>query len=708
MPCFQPLPMRFAHSEILWFLFAVAVPPIIHLLRLRRYRRIYFSNVRLLEQIEQEKKRSSRLREIAVMAARMATLACVVLAFARPFLPEDAGAVPVSQSMVSVYVDNSFSMQAPSRGAVLLEEAKAQAVRILQELPPDRPVHLFTNDFSGFETGFVSRDEALRLVRDIDYSPLSRSFDQIRAFQKHVCQEASLTRTERVCYCVSDFQKSTFALHDEALQGDSSGRFVFVPVRGVDYANLSMDSLSLDMPVLQAGRDMGLRVFLTNRSEKEQLQVPLRVYVQGRQAGVHPVDFKAGERVEVRIPFRLEEKGLYGCYAEIADYPVEFDNRLYFGINITKNPHILHIHEGEAEASLRKLFAGDSLFVYTAQEVHRLSFDALASSSLVILDKVCEPSSALVAALVRHVRGGGRLAVIPPTPPAPSSSAVTSSQLPLQELLTTLIGAGYGDFHADELRLRSLNPGHPVFALALAQEPENRLLPQVKGRYGLPETPHTPYTSLLGFSAASVRPQQDFLRVYTPEKGMVYLFSSPLSPSCTDFASHYSFVVAFLNMALWEGAGPRLYETTGTEEALFYPAALWGDITPQTRPYVQADGREERMIPLVRRMGAEVAVYTYGQIQQAGNYTLGEEPDRPLQSLSFNYDRKESRPECYGAEELAAWTKPLRNVRVSSDGTRSEGRELWKVFAIFALIFALAETLLLRGFPHRDTAVKKA
>ncbi|MDE5609850.1 MAG: BatA domain-containing protein, partial [Bacteroidales bacterium] len=608
--------MRFAHPEILWFLFAVAVPPIIHLLRLRRYKRIYFSNVRLLEQIEQEKKRSSRLREIAVMLARMAAIACVVLAFARPFLPENAGTAPVSQSLVSVYVDNSFSMQAPSRGAVLLEEAKTQAERILRDLPPDRPVHLFTNDFSGFETGFISQDEALRRLRDIDYSPLSRSFDQIRAFQKRVCEEASVAQTARLCYCISDFQKSTLALRAEALREDSSGRFVFVPVQGVDYANLSMDSLSLDMPVLQAGRDMGLRIRLTNRSDREQLQVPLRVYVQGRQAGVYPVDFKAGEEVEMRIPFRLEEKGLYGCYVEIADYPVEFDNRLYFSINIKDAPRILHIYEGEAETSLRKLFAGDSLFVYTAQEVHRLSFDALASSGLVILDKVREPSSALVAALVRHVRGGGRLAVLPP---APSEN----SQAPLQELLTTLIGSGYGAFHTDEIRLRSLNHTHPIFALALAQVPETRLLPQVKGRYDLPETPHTPYTALMSFSAASVRPAQDFLRVYTPDKGMVYLFSSPLSESTTDFGSHYSFVLAFLNMALWEGSGPRLYETTGTEEALFYPAALWGDFSPQTRYYVQADGGRERMIPLVRRMGAEVAVYTYGQILEAGNYTLG-------------------------------------------------------------------------------------
>ena len=689
MPCFQYLPMRFVHPEILWFLLVVAVPPIIHLLRLRRYKRIYFSNVRLLEQIEQEKKRSARLREIAVMALRMLTLAGVAVAFAQPYLPRDAGTVPVSQSLVSVYVDNSFSMQAPSRGAVLLEEAKVQAERILRELPPDRPVHLFTNDFSGFETGFISQEEALRCLHDIDYSPLSRSFDQIRAFQKQICEEASMARTERVCYCISDFQKSTFALHSEALREDSTGRFVFVPVRGVDYTNLSMDTLFLDMPVLQAGRDMGLRIRLTNRSDREQLQVPLRVYVQGRQAGVYPVDFKAGEEVEVRVPFRLEEKGLYGCYAEIADYPVEFDNRLYFSINIENRPRIIHIYEEEAEPALRKLFAGDSLFVYTAQEVHRLSFDALASSGLVILDKVHAPSSALVSALVRHVQGGGRLAVIPPAPLEDSSS-------PLQELLETLIGAGYGVYHADEIRLRALNHTHPIFALALAQVPENRLLPQVKGRYDLPETPHTPYTSLMCFSAPSTRPGQDFLRVYTPDKGMVYLFSSPLSEACTDFASHYSFVVSFLNMALWEGAGPRLYETTGTEEALFYSAALWGDITPQTRPYVQADGREARMIPLVRRMGSEVAVYTYGQILEAGNYTLGEEPDRALQSLSFNYDRKESRPECYGTEELEAWTKPWRHVRVSLDGTRSEGRELWKVFAIFALLSALAETLLLR------------
>ena len=78
-----------------------------------------------------------------------------------------------------------------------------------------------------------------------------------------------------------------------------------------------------------------------------------------------------------------------------------------------------------------------------------------------------------------------------------------------------------------------------------------------------------------------------------------------------------------------------------------------------------------------------------------------------LWPLSFNYGRVESGQDSWDLEELKDWvgryggarTYLLRpdQVDMSESLARIErGKELWKVFLIFALIFALVETIALR------------
>ena len=50
-------------------LVAVAIPVIVHLFNFRRYRKVYFSNVDYLEQLQTETRRQSRLRQLLILAA---------------------------------------------------------------------------------------------------------------------------------------------------------------------------------------------------------------------------------------------------------------------------------------------------------------------------------------------------------------------------------------------------------------------------------------------------------------------------------------------------------------------------------------------------------------------------------------------------------------------------------------------------------------
>ena len=92
-------------------LVAVAIPVIVHLFNFRRYKKVYFSNVERLEQLQSETRRQSTLRQLLIMFARILAIVFLVLAFARPVIPNRNSAMRSGSNDISIFIDNSFSME---------------------------------------------------------------------------------------------------------------------------------------------------------------------------------------------------------------------------------------------------------------------------------------------------------------------------------------------------------------------------------------------------------------------------------------------------------------------------------------------------------------------------------------------------------------------------------------------------------------------
>ena len=106
--------MLFSHPALLWGLLAVLLPVIIHLFNFRRYRKVYFSNVDALQELKSENRRRSEVRRWLVLAMRVLAVAMVVLAFAGPVIPGNGNKMQSGATVVSIYIDNSFSMEGTS------------------------------------------------------------------------------------------------------------------------------------------------------------------------------------------------------------------------------------------------------------------------------------------------------------------------------------------------------------------------------------------------------------------------------------------------------------------------------------------------------------------------------------------------------------------------------------------------------------------
>ena len=107
---------------------AAAIPLVLHLLKREPEPRVRFAAVRWLEQAPVEDTEKRHLRELLLLALRMAVLTLLALAFARPFFP--AGSAGAS-AITMIAIDTSYSMSAPGR----IERARQLAKEALARVP---------------------------------------------------------------------------------------------------------------------------------------------------------------------------------------------------------------------------------------------------------------------------------------------------------------------------------------------------------------------------------------------------------------------------------------------------------------------------------------------------------------------------------------------------------------------------------------------
>ena len=92
---------------------AAAVPIVLHLLKREPEARVKFAAVKLIKQAPVEYTDRRRLRELLLLALRVAALVLLALAFARPFLA--TGAAVGSTGVTIIALDTSYSLAAPGR-----------------------------------------------------------------------------------------------------------------------------------------------------------------------------------------------------------------------------------------------------------------------------------------------------------------------------------------------------------------------------------------------------------------------------------------------------------------------------------------------------------------------------------------------------------------------------------------------------------------
>lgn len=400
------MPIHFVYPFFLWFLAALSIPIIIHLFNFRRFKKIEFTNVRFLKEIKEQTQSHSKLKHLLVLLMRLLALAFLILAFAQPFVPtkstESSG-----QQTVSIYIDNSFSMNLSGKEGSLLDEAKDKCRTIATSLPSSTKFQLLTNEFKGEQQRLIDRDELLELTDRIKINPQSRNINEVLIRQTDALKKSN--SDNRSSFIISDFQKNFFDIQPGV--NDSLLKLNLLKTNAEEVKNIAIDSCWLSAPVIQLNTPSELNVKVRNYGD-EDAEVPVRFYINNSQKTVASVKVNAGTDATVKMNFTITQPGWQLAKAEIDDNPITFDDTYFLSFRIADKIPVYHIGSSK-NIFIDKLLANNSLADYKFSTQNAVDYAMLKKCNAVILTDLKDISSGMSDELARFVDLGGTLIIFP-------------------------------------------------------------------------------------------------------------------------------------------------------------------------------------------------------------------------------------------------------------------------------------------------------
>lgn len=675
--------MRFLHPEILWALAAVAVPIIIHLFNFRRYKKIAFSNVAFLKEVKSETTKASKLKNILILITRILAITALVLAFAQPFIPTATSEKMKGIRVVSVYVDNSYSMQAQTEGIYALDWAKEKALGLIRSFSSNDRFQIITNQFSGNDQRLLTAEEATQIIQSIQFSPSPRKISQVFARQKDFLSKHQADI--RLVFWLSDFQKSSTDLTE--IQADSSFHFTALPVIPETKNNVGIDSVYFSSPQRLLNTNDTMHVIVRNYAAEPAENISLTIELDGVQKAVSTLSLAAGETRNTTVSFSTTSTGFHFGKASVADFPMAFDNSLYFAYGLSESIQVLNLVGNEFQL-VKQLFEGDAHFSYLEKNYTTLSENDLNGKNLVLVQGATSFSPEQIGWFVDFVDRGGSLFIVP------------SSQAQLQsynDLLGRLNNAQLGAKVKQNLLALPIDTKNSFFAPAFEQIQNNASPPQSSAHFQL-NNPNYSATALIAW-----QDNTPLLAQATLGKGKSWICSVSTLKSESTFPSHALFPISLIRAAESSVPETPLYYVTGKS------SFLQCSHTPSNSEALmqfKAINSENEFVANTRTIGTTTDVYFPEEMNTEGHFTLFD-ATTPILPIAMNFTRSESAMDYYSADELKSLAEQsqlnsfdvkeasaelLQNLATQLGG----GITLWYYLIIAALLFLALEIVWIK------------
>ncbi|HEY0055376.1 MAG TPA: BatA domain-containing protein [Pedobacter sp.] len=683
--------MKFLFPGFLFALFSIAIPVIIHLFNFRKFKKVYFSNVAFLKEIQHQTSSSRNLKNLLLLFFRIMALVFLVLAFAQPYIPDkNSQNNSFKPQAVSIYIDNSYSMETLNKEGTLLDEAKRRSKEIASAYGPNTKFQLLTNDFEGKHQRFVSAEDFVEAVEAVKISALNRTIDQVITRQKDIY--SGEPNAEKTSYLISDFQKNF--LNSQNIRSDSGANLRLVLLKANALANISVDSVWFTSPVHRVSETERLVVQLKNNSDKRAENISFKIAIDGKPKGLGSLTIEARATAKDTISFSGLTAGWKRGEVTITDYPVIFDDQFYFTFNVRKQMPVLAINEQSENPYINALYRAEPFFNFKNISAGNINYAGLPSYPLLILTGTNNISAALSSQFKAYVQNGGNLMIFP---------SLEENLIGLTVLTQTLGTDIPRGLLSQETKVTAINLQHPMFKGVFSKVPNKMDLPVAKKIIQYSNTRRMRKQQILQTPGGG-----SFLSQFSIGKGKVYLSAVSLSEESSNFVRHSVFVPIMYQSAFLSLRDNRLFYTLGKDQYLEI-----NKVTLSANQTLKLKNGNFEAIPDMRSSENGTRLFISDQIKEKGVFNVLK-GDSTLSAVAFNDNRIESDLSYYDKGELGQ-KFPQKGVEIFNPGKGSiqnavkainNGIQLWKLCLILALVFLAAEVLLIRLYKTRESKLK--
>ncbi len=672
--------MNFLYPGFHFALLSVAIPVIIHLFNFRKFKKVYFSNVQLLKEVEQQNSSKEKLKNLLILLSRILAIIFLVLAFAQPYIPLNNQKTTAVNNSVSIYIDNSYSMEAINKDGSLLDEAKRRAKELIKGFGINDRFQLLTNDFEGKHQRLLNKEEFLKALDDVKISASNRNLQQILNRQGNILTSAA----NKYSFLISDFQKNIASV--KKLETKTDIQYSFLKLNATALPNVGVDSVWTLSPNHQPGANEKLVVLIKNYSEEEAINIPLKLAINNQQKGLSSVTIPAGKTIKDTLSFSGLKSGWQKGVISIKDFPVTFDDSLSFSFKVDESLPVLSINGPNAGSYIKALFGADKYYKLTENSESNINYNSLSNFGLIVLNGLSNPSSGLAQQLKTYLTSGGSVVIFPD---------LDSDIKVYNSFLGALSLPQIQNLNNTASKVDQIDLQHPIFKTVFEEIPKNLDLPTVNRYYDFAENNASNKENIMSLPGGKL-----FFSKYGIGSGQVYLSATGLNANDGNFARHPVFVLLMYRLTLNSGLDDALYYNLGNDRALASKQLTLGK--NQT---LKLTAKNFEIIPEVRQAGGKTLIYTADQIKLPGFYNLNL-ADSLIGVYSFNIGRTESDMHYLSKTELdnLAEKSNLKIYDTDKDavkliaGSNKIGQTLWKLCLILSLIFIAAEILLIRFF----------
>jgi hypothetical protein len=639
--------MHFKHPEILYFLFLLIVPILVHLFQLRRFKTSYFTNVRFLKELAVQTRKSSKIKKRLLLATRLLLLICAILAFAQPFF-EAKDSKNASNEMY-IILDNSFSMQAKGKKGELLKRAVQE---LLENTPENAQFSLLTNTENYWNTDIKSSKSSLQ---NLKYSATPFELSSILAKVK-----AHKSAHKKDIVIITD----AVGLTEKDIKNiDGQEKPYFIIPEAEQKNNVSIDSVYINQ-TLENFYEISVSLSAYGEDFKP---VSTALYNQNKLIAKTIINFDAKKK---KINFTIPKEAFHG-YVTIEDNGLIYDNKLFFSISKAKKTNVISIGEPEKSNFLSRIYTSAE-FNYNNYSIGSLDYNSLEKQNTIILNELVEIPQALQTTLKAFVSKGGNLVVIP------SEKTVVAN---LNTFLGNLGKIQFNNLKTESKLITKINFDHPLFSGVFENKITNFQYPKTNSSFDI-SSPHP--------AVLSYEDQSAFVTAVQSQVSGVIVFSAPINAVNSNFQQSPLIVPLFYKIAQNNQKTGVNALTIGNNQPYFVDALLTKDAILEVR------GNEDSFIPIQQVLNNKVKLTFNDFPETAGNYSIFDKKEW-VENLSFNYKRTESDLSQVNTNVVSDFkTADTISTIFNTLQTERTDSQIWKWFVIFALLFLALEMAIIK------------